>query len=79
MPIYPWKDSNTTREIEVFREFSEYENPPTLEECTTSNNINSAAVMTEEEFNNAKWERIIGRGIKVTYEQGSGKGKWGRM
>lgn len=69
MPLYRWKDKKTKKEVEVIRTFSEYENPPTLEEKED---------MSAEEFLDAEWERIVGTGIHVTKGNswGPGKGNW---
>ena len=71
MPIYPWRVLESGKEVEVLRPFSGYQDPPTKEECL-------AAGMTEEEYEAAEFEKIIGRGIRVTRGDnwGPGKGSW---
>lgn len=68
MPIYTYRDKKTQKTVEVVRKFDEYENVPTKEE---------ASGLTELEYNEADWERIMGSGIKVTRSPGYGtKGNW---
>lgn len=49
MPIYCWRDSVSKKECEILRNFDESGDTPTQEE----------AQMTDEEFANAKWKKII--------------------
>ena len=69
MPFYTYKDKNTDVSIEVIRDMSDYDNPPTVEEAV------EGAGMTPEQYQNADWERVIGSGIKVTFAQYSLKGR----
>jgi hypothetical protein len=71
MPLYPWKNLKTQKEVEVMRTFDEYKEPPTLEEAL-------AQGMDEGEFNEAEWFKVIGKNIKVVRGDGwgGGKGNW---
>ena len=64
-PMYCWVEKNTGTQIEVVRNFSEYQVPPTEEE---------SGINPEQ----ANWERIIGGGIKTIRGSnwGPGKGHW---
>lgn len=68
MPIYKWKDKKTEIEVEVIRDFKDYEVPPFEEELATDHDPKEAV-----------WERIIGSAPKVIKGDswGPGKGNWG--
>lgn len=68
MPMYPYFDETSKKEVEVIRNFSDYDIPPTQEE----------AQMSDEEYKEAKWKRLISTGIRVTRgDNWSGsKGNW---
>ena len=74
MPIYTYVDKHTGKAINVIRTFTTYEEPPTKEEATKLT-YEGKVVLTEEEFENAEFERKIGSGITVTFAQYSLKGK----
>jgi predicted nucleic acid-binding Zn ribbon protein len=66
MPFYSWKDKNTNVEVEVLRAFSNYDNPPSYKEVDDQ--------MTEEQYGNAEWERLIkAGGMTITFNN---KGNW---
>lgn len=69
MPLYPYYDETSKKEVEILRSFNDYDIPPTQEE----------AKMSDEEFKVAKWKRLISTGIRVTKGDawGPGKGNWG--
>lgn len=68
MPLYKYVDKKTNKEVEVIRQFSEYEIAPTREE---------AKEMSDSEYTEAEWSRIVGDGIKVIRSWGYGsKGNW---
>lgn len=68
MPIYQYIDHSTAERIEVVRTFEEWEAPPTREE---------AHQWTDEEYQNASWERVIGvPGVVKGQGWGGGKGNW---
>ena len=71
MPIYDWLDKKSQKQVAVLRHFSEYEKGPTKEEAV-------AEGFTEQEFTDAKWERLIGAAIQVhrAWGWGGGKGSW---
>jgi hypothetical protein len=64
MPMYCWKQKDTDNVVEIFREFSDYETPPTKEE--------------HPEAEIGTWERVIGKNIHLI--RGAGwrgkKGAW---
>ena len=69
MPLYCHKDTVSGKEVEINRSFADYLDEPTEEEAT------AAGI----DYKKAKWERIIGRNIKVTFGAnygGSHKGSW---
>lgn len=74
-PIYTYIDNNSGKFVEVLRSLSEYDVPPTKEESTKKTAESNHEPMTEEEFDNADFERRIGAGITVTYAQGMLKGR----
>ena len=86
MPMYIHRDRNTQKELEVLRSFADYQVPPMLVgENANEEDVKSAtqAGFTPEEMANADWERVIGRGIRIThgenwspYGSGPGKGLW---
>ena len=66
MPIYNYHDKKTGYEIEVLRDFKNYEDIPTDEELPE-----------EERGKSRDWERRIGAGVRVTKALGFGsKGNW---
>jgi len=71
MPIYDWLDKKSQKQVAVLRHFSEYEKGPTKEEAV-------AEGLTEQEFTDAEWERLIGAAIQVhrAWGWGGGKGSW---
>jgi predicted nucleic acid-binding Zn ribbon protein len=64
LPLYNWKNKKTGKVIEVIRNFSDYQEPPTLEEAP--------------EEKDPEWERMIGSDIKVIKGRswGGSKGNW---
>lgn len=71
MPLYTYVDNNTKDYVEVLRDFKDYEDIPTREECKELS-------MTEEQYDNADWKRVIGGGIQMTRgaNWGGSKGNW---
>ena len=71
MPYYPWKDERTGKELEVLRNFSSYEEPPTEEEAVE-------AGFSAKEYTLATWKRLIGSKIRTARgaNWGPGKGNW---
>ncbi len=71
MPIYPYNERNSKKTVEILRSFEDYKVPPTLEEALK-------AGLTEEEYANADWQKVIGRGIRVTRGDNwtGSKGNW---
>jgi hypothetical protein len=69
-PLYVWYDETSKKEIEILRPFAGYQEPPTEEEAR-------AEGLDPEK---AKWEKRLGRGIRVTKSDswGPGKGNWGK-
>ncbi len=84
MPLYIHRDKKTKKEIEVLRSFADYQIPPQLIDPVDEDDVKSAvrAGFTPEEMIAAEWERVIGRGIRVTHGEnwspygGPGKGTW---
>lgn len=67
MPTYTWKDELTGYEVDVLRHsFDEYRDPPTDEDLPE-----------EERGKERKWAKMIGKGIRLTFAQGSCKGNMG--
>ncbi len=67
MPLYTYVDHVSGVEVDVIRRVSETELLPTAEE----------AGMTEEQWAQATWERLVGSGITVHRAPGFGsKGSW---
>ena len=64
MPMYVWQNKETGARVEVFREFADYETPPSKEE--------------HPEAEAPGWERVIGTNIHLI--RGAGwrgrKGAW---
>jgi len=68
MPLYPWRLKEDHEVIvEIQRTFDEYDIPPTAEEIAYCGH--------DPELESEDWERFIGKDIKVTYAQGSLKGR----
>lgn len=64
MPFYTWMDKNSGKEVEVVREFKDYETPPTEEE---------SGISPEK----ASWERLIRGKRMITRPRNWGsKGYW---
>lgn len=68
IPQYTWRDNTTGTEVEVIRHYREYEEVPSLSESG----------LTPEQYEAAKWERIIKGKQTVVYVAAdwSGKGRW---
>lgn len=64
MPMYQWQNKETGEKVEVFREFQDYERPPTEEE--------------HPQALTGTWERLLG--INIHLIRGAGwrgrKGAW---
>lgn len=69
MPMYTFVDQNTDKQLDVLRSMDDRDTPPTVEEALED------AEFTEEEAKAADWKRVIPGGIRVTYKQGSLKGR----
>ena len=64
MPFYNWLDHNSGKEVEVVREFADYQTPPTEEESGIA-------------ADKADWERIIrGKRLVTRPRNWQGKGNW---
>lgn len=70
MPIYPWVDNKSKKEVAVIRDFLQYEDPPTPEEAAAE------AKMSAEEYADANWERLIGLSHWTRGQWSGGKGHW---
>ena len=71
MPIYSWVDKKTKKEVEIVRSFSLYQDEPSKDEAIGEG-------LTEDEFDAAEWEKVIGKDIRVIPGEswGPGKGHW---
>ena len=68
MPMYLYKDKNTKKVIEVLRSFDEYETPPSREEATE---------LSDDEYQNAEWERVLSKFMMARAANWGGKkGQW---
>lgn len=66
MPMYLYRDTRSTIEVEIIRPLSQSDDPPTLEESGLS----------EDDYLLAKWEKII-QSVSVVKGAGwGGKGYW---
>ncbi len=66
MPMYMYVDKKTDKQVEVLRNFSEYNVVPTLEESG----------LTPEEYTQAEWERRIGKVLVTKNPYFGSKGNW---
>ncbi len=67
MPIYVWKDKNSGVHVEVVRDFKNWEEPPTEEEC---------AGVGATDLKDTDWERVIGNTSVVRGHGWGSKGNW---
>lgn len=78
MPIYVWRDDNTNKEVSVLRDSDSLHIEPSRLEATQGENLREEEPLTDNEYENAKWTRLIGTGITAT--RGTGwrgkKGSW---
>lgn len=67
MPGYSWKNLKTGSVVDIIRRFSEYEDPPTIEESG----------LTPEEYAEAEWERVLLGSPTINRPwHWQGKGNW---
>ncbi len=68
MPMYVWYSKKHDKKIEILRNFSEFQDPPTLEE----------AGMSQEDYDLAEWEKHLGQGIQLVRGDNwkGSKGNW---
>lgn len=73
---YEFLDINTKQKIVVDRPMAKRDDSPNYEEVVNDNTVK----MTEEEYKNAKWERVISGGSGWTRGKNyvGSKGNWGR-
>lgn len=70
MPMYTYIDKKSKKQFDILRHFSEYDSLPTEEEAL-------AAGMTAKQYAKAKWEKLIGGGIRVIRGENWGPGRKG--
>lgn len=67
MPIYVWLDKLSGLEVDILREFAEYQDAPKDEDLPE-----------EEKGKERQWEKQLGTGIRMVKGDnwGPGKGRW---
>ena len=69
MPLYAWLDRKTDLTVEVLRHYTDIDLKPNVVEAVHDG-------MTEEQFNEADWERVLSAATIIRAPGFGSKGHW---